>query len=380
MKVHITLVGGQPMPVYHGIIASEPDKVIFIYSKNSKKVLNLIKPEVQTKNIPFEEKEVDPIDLNDIREKVQACANTVKDDDVSVNISSGTKPWAFYFAKVFGSMPNATIFYVDQNNVCWDMSGLSKKTIPFDMDALFRLRGNPLKFFKLYDSYTSKDKAAMAQFEDFRAQCYRHYKLTILNNLTALLTEDSDNQLADQQHGVFRDAASQSYVQWDKGKSVHIEITKDNNPLVLNLSSPHVEDIVFHSGWFELKVADILSRWSKAKKIRMNCLFPEKNAKDSEVREKLKNEIDIIVQTDSKPVFVECKAGKFNSTDINKFQSAVEIYGGHGSKSILITGGKLLKGQMEKLKEANIMYFSLAFQKEEALFELLDKNLYNTNI
>ena len=37
MKVHITLVGGQPAPVYHGIKALEPEMVIYIYSDSSVK-------------------------------------------------------------------------------------------------------------------------------------------------------------------------------------------------------------------------------------------------------------------------------------------------------------------------------------------------------
>lgn len=51
-KTHITLVGGQPAPVYHGIVATKPDKVIFIYSDESREVVDALKKEV---NIPIEE-------------------------------------------------------------------------------------------------------------------------------------------------------------------------------------------------------------------------------------------------------------------------------------------------------------------------------------
>ena len=34
-KVHITLVGGQPTPVFQGILYSNPDKVIYICSKQT---------------------------------------------------------------------------------------------------------------------------------------------------------------------------------------------------------------------------------------------------------------------------------------------------------------------------------------------------------
>ena len=34
-KVHITLVGGQPAPVYHGIVATQPDYVFYVCSKSA---------------------------------------------------------------------------------------------------------------------------------------------------------------------------------------------------------------------------------------------------------------------------------------------------------------------------------------------------------
>lgn len=34
MDFHITLIGRQPAPVYHGIVATQPDKVILAYSND----------------------------------------------------------------------------------------------------------------------------------------------------------------------------------------------------------------------------------------------------------------------------------------------------------------------------------------------------------
>ena len=46
MKVHITLVGGQPAPVYHGIVATQPDKVVFIYSESSRDAMEKVRSEI----------------------------------------------------------------------------------------------------------------------------------------------------------------------------------------------------------------------------------------------------------------------------------------------------------------------------------------------
>jgi hypothetical protein len=34
-KIHITLVGGQITPIYQGIIHTNPDKIVYIYSTES---------------------------------------------------------------------------------------------------------------------------------------------------------------------------------------------------------------------------------------------------------------------------------------------------------------------------------------------------------
>lgn len=82
-KVHITLVGGQPAPVYNGIIATQPDKVVFIYSDSSRDNAERISTEIQ---IPSERRKIDPVELNDIEKKVLQCAETYKNDDVYKHI------------------------------------------------------------------------------------------------------------------------------------------------------------------------------------------------------------------------------------------------------------------------------------------------------
>lgn len=54
MKVHITLVGSQPAPVYHGIVATQPDKVIYIHSdsRDSQRALTPLRNVI---NLPEEQ-------------------------------------------------------------------------------------------------------------------------------------------------------------------------------------------------------------------------------------------------------------------------------------------------------------------------------------
>ena len=80
MKVHITLVGGQPAPVYHGIVATQPDKVVFIYSKNSDDAVKKIKAEIKID--VDEQKPLDTTNPTEILNRANALATKYKDDDI----------------------------------------------------------------------------------------------------------------------------------------------------------------------------------------------------------------------------------------------------------------------------------------------------------
>jgi hypothetical protein len=79
------------------------------------------------------------------------------------------------------------------------------------------------------------------------------------------------------------------------------------------------------------------------------------------------NEVDIIVNTGKKLLFVECKTQVFNSIDIDKFATVIRNYGGLGSKGLLVTDAKLRSNVKEKCNKSGILTFSF-------------KNTYNFNV
>lgn len=362
MKVHITLVGGQPAPVYNGIIATQPDKVVFIYSDESGDTAERILDEVK---ISTERRKFDPVDLVEIESKVLQCAKQFDDDEISVNISSGTKPWAFYFAKIFGQMPNATLFYVDQNNILWNLTDKSSRKVEFDMDAQFRLLGNPLDDYNLYDSLGADDQKVFGQITDLFA----------FNGAGMFRIIDEARNHTNLTEWCLKNG---SFLKWDKtAKQFVVNLVKGNTSKCETLKSTHVRNLLLHSGWFEYEVASLLKKWDKAMEIRMNCLFPYQ---DSDT----KNEIDVIVATDSKLLFVECKTQIEDNTDIDKFASAVRNYGGMGSKALFVTNAKMSDKASEKCIDNGILTFSLqeehlGLEPEKALALLLDSELFNIN-
>ena len=238
------------------------------------------------------------------------------------------------------------------------------------MDVLFKLKKNPLNKYRKFEDYTDEDHHVAKQVEVFRSECFRSKCIKDFNSITAVLSEEFQKKIGAPEGEIL---SGDNYVKWNDSNS-EVRIRVNSNELVLK--SPHAKKLVFNSGWFELKVAKIFSEWDKAKEIRMNCIFPETQSN------KVKNEIDIIVVTETKPVFVECKAGGFNSTDIDKFHSAVENYGGRGSKAVFIRGRDGFQPeQTEKLTQTNTMFYSLTDKRGiKGLYRLLDSRLLDSNM
>lgn len=379
-KVHITLVGGQPAPVYHGIVACQPDYVIYVCSRSdvSKQTADVLREVLN--EIPSKCTFLHPTDPLQIKLFAEALASQFKNDDVTVNISSGLKSWSHWFGIVFEKMSNAAVVYIDQNNVLWNYKTMQPSyNVVFDMHKLFMLYGNPLENYTPFSAYTKEDFDAIHTIE----VCRRN-NFTDFNQLTTVLPKGISSQVKNQVQGRYVLPNNESWVSWNKKlldgmQEVCLCIVNKSRTRCLSerIVSPHAVNLVFSAGWFECKVARILSRWRNAKEIYVNCRFPYKPLLD-------KNEVDIIINTGAKILFVECKTQIFDTTAIDKFRSVVKGYGGTASKGMFVTDAEMSELAKVKCKEHGILTFSLQDEHEgksveEAITALLDAELYNIN-
>ncbi len=379
MKVHITLIGGQPAPIYYTIKALSPDYIVYIHSDRTQEELNIIKQEL---DIPSEQISLSPTDPKKIKDKADELATRFATDQVTLNISGGIKSWTYWFSIIFNNQENATVVYIDQNNNLWDYRTMQSIEVKnFDILAHFRLHNNPIDGnYTDYKEYTPLDKAAAETIEEIRHSNHEEFK-----ELTTVLTKEQNNQLRKYFYGKFVcQSSAQSYIKWKKpnkqGGNGKIEIALTNKAGTIqkwSLSSPHITDLIFNSGWFEYKVASIISQWNKAKEIFLNCHFPFKPGTD-------KNEVDILVNTGKKALFVECKTQINSTTDIDKFSAVIKKYGGIGSKGIFITNSAMKELAIKKCEESKILHFSLegankVLSTEKALATLLDIEIDNIN-
>ena len=377
-KVHITLLGREVAPVYNAIMATSPDYIVYIHSHSadSIKALESLQREIGTDS---ESHILSPTDPLEIRQMTEDLATKFKDDNITVNITSGLKSWAYWFSVVFEKLDNAAIVYIDQNNTIWNYNTMEKvEYTQFDMRALFRLYGNSIDGNCVdFNEYTAKDKEVVKGIEEIRK-----FNFTEFNSLATVLTKEDQKCLKNNKSGAFA-TKNGSTVVWEKpgtdeenGKVCVCMQKRDGRVRSMTLESPHVIELFFNSGWFEYKIADILSHWSKAKEVYMNCHFPFRQGVD-------KNEVDIIVNAGTKVLFVECKTQIHNTVDLDKFRSVVKTYGGMGSKGLFVTDAVMKPEALQKCEENALLHFSLQdsnlLAADKALYLLLDSELYNIN-
>ena len=130
-----------------------------------------------------------------------------------------------------------------------------------------------------------------------------------------------------------------------------IRIKKKNDifSVPFYFEAPHLKDLLFFAGWFEVMVARMLSVWKSGQDIRVGVRF------DFASSMRMKNEIDIIMNTGNKLLFVECKTRIMHLNDLDKFNNVVKTYGGTGSKALFVSYYGIDKDVEEKVNKLYIM-------------------------
>ncbi len=373
MIVLISLVGKQAMPVYLGIKSTRADLNVFVHSKDTVKEVTRIASFFPDAN--FRYKVLDPTDLIAIKSSISSLFQEYKDDEILINISSGTKPWTYAFIKAFEKNSSSTFFYIDQNCVKWNLSTNDKETLQFDGEIQLKLNGNFPKKFKDLTDYTGKDFRVIKQLETMRHKYPKDF-----NELTTIFPKKNSKQWTHKVNFINSDRLeldNGSFIEWEKPDWIRMAIRTKKGYDEIDLTSEHAVSLSFSTSWFEVKVAQILSGWDKAKSIILNCVF-------SSASNQTKNEVDIIVFTQNRVLFVECKTQIFNNTDIDKFRTVVKNYGGMGSKAIFITEAEMNDISRLKCEESQIIPFSLGVSvniesAKEELFKLLDSQINDIN-
>lgn len=350
LHVQIALVGNQPTPVYQGIVHMHPDKVILVCSTQTREVADAIKQQLPS----YEDRDIEirllsDTDISAMYETIENFERNVPENvDLSINISGGMKLWSLIFHEVFSPRhQDCSMFFIGQNGTFFD---LHKRTaagkVAFDMDAQFRILGHTLDDYTTLSEYTDqddksffkilkmvRDKDTKKAFKDITFKFVEEYKKKHGTNEVFVRPFSADN--------------GDDFLSWypDANEFIYSIAGKEGK-----FHSPHISHLVLKTGWFEYNVARMMGEIYGSENVHLNCTFrSEQNV--------TKNEIDVIVNTGSKLIFVECKTQVFNITDIDKFRSAVRNYGGLGSKPLFVTNWEMIPDGQEKCKELRITTF-----------------------
>ncbi len=319
-KINISLVGGQPFPVYAQILDNQPDIAILVCSRQTRKDAERIMA-VLKKNLPKTGASLLEISAKDNAQanlsiKAQANVYCKPENEITINIAGGTKPWSLLFAKHFSGQ--AQLVYIDQNNIIWNMDTLEHHVLlpkGVSIDDLMALYGVRIHRKTSLSALTSDDLSLLPVIEEARE--WNPHSFQELTSTPITHNFDTDEDL--------------SWHKQDRTFTLTL-LNRKRGYREFEFASPHVRDLLLNYGWFETKVALMLSQWPLSQKVWLNTeiALPE--------GQQVLNELDIIVETTTgKFLFVECKTKVSKPTDIDKFNDVVKKTGGTGAKRVFIT-------------------------------------------
>jgi hypothetical protein len=362
MKHQITFVGGQLLPIYVGIKEFKPDKVHFIVSNESVGSLTNLKPLIS--NTIVADYRCNPYEFNSIKTICENILQKISDhDEVSFNLTGGTKIMVLACQAVIQEH-KLKGFYINQDDTYIELPSYLKKSITSELtiQEFFDLSGHHLFSVNKLNDFSSDDFKVALQIESFANNDKRY------NTITSYFRKKYNNQKIPLKGR--ETLANAIEVNWDGG---FININA-NSKSIVQLKSSQCINLFFNSAWWELIVAKEVSNWDRSKELLVNCELPFKTDKQT-----TKNEIDILLNTGKKLIFIECKSGNVKQEDINKMKVIKQTYGGVISKSILVSRFMPSSTILEKCKELEIeVFYSYAFLNKQVnplskLISSLDK-------
>lgn len=342
MKHHISLVGGQILPLYLGIVESDSNIIHFVYSKDSAENIEVLKGIFCEKIIKTYQ--CDAFNFNttvNLFERI--ISNYSTEDEFNFNITGGTKIMALAANKMLTNN-KCSAFYFNQDLSFYILPAFDLKINSniLKVNDYIKLSGNKISNFTDIVNIENNDFQSAKKIFNFsisnskdysKIQKYINHKFNNYEDIPI----DGEIQIDDE-----------LFVSYEKNM---LEISTLSTNL-LEITCSNVISIFFNAGWWELVVAEAIKSWNNKKEVYTNVIFPFKN-KNSQS----KNEIDILINTGRKLIFIECKSGNILSADINKMKAVRETYGGRIARSLLVSKFKPKDLIIEKCKDMDIDVF-----------------------
>lgn len=360
MKILISLIGGQPAPVYIGCLNSNPDLNIFITSKDTLKQANRLRKALSHYDTKIVESE--PFNFEQLSQLISDILQEFHGNDLILNLTSGTKIMSLAAFTVFREK-NLEMIYVDSQNgniLHFDSFGnvsVSKDNVRISISNYFSLYGHDLQSVAVDNSRLVEEKKIALEF---MSKYYVHVKMII---------PELNKQLKDKKRTLFEicDDRSGTILRYNKKKST--------GKFIINLgrSKPELtigSDVMFNyvgGGWFEDYVAnEIVSSNLFDDIIRNSRLIV-----DVDNQREYRNEFDILAMKGQTVFVFECKSGNLDKSMIDKLRLIRAISGTYSRIYLVTLFSPTSKNYLEWVKD-----FSITLLTKDSLKEFLN-NLAN---
>lgn len=372
--IHISNIGGQPLPVLQGMIEFPADQTLLLHSQESKTIADKIKSAMKG-NILLHLIE-NPNDFYSILSICNEISDRYPASKFHVNISGGTKIMSLGLFAFFSKRPEDKVFHIDQNGIVHFLTKEESQPLRNFLPIInyIEFSGQKIKSMVRYEEIPPEswecEKVIRGFFEksdgEYLQLCKEHFRYKKIEKGFSSIELENPR--------------SGSTLQWiNESQQLIFTLYHKYKPTpdVFCFEGKDSVGIALEAKWFELFVAQILSRWEKTRELVWALVVPYNNGED-------KNEIDIIVNTGIKLLFVECKTQINDIKDVDKFRNVTKNYGGLGAKSILITYSKPPTRFIEKCVDNNILHFYFRDGNREVrvaddLFQMLDSEMVKTN-
>ncbi len=350
MQTMLCLVSGQNLPNYRGVKEIQPDKVVFLYTPQTKNQLHVL---TQTLTIPAECFETNYYDYDELKERCCRLLNSTINSDWILNMTGGTKLAALACYQVFREK-KLPAFYVDSVNrrlLFFDKTKV--RTVPFrsefSIEEIIQINGQTVNnYFEDESSLVQRQAHANHLFE-----IHRYKRGGIARRFEEFINQIPADALKGKPIGCTVRNARGRYEITDH--KVYYQY-RDGNYNFPGAEIPGDSAATFPitGQWFEEYVYLLLKKsgFFRQHALRLTLDWQIAPARGP------KNEIDIALVRNDYLYLIECKSGMVRADDINKLKNYKELFGGHFAIPVLISYFPIRKNMLEKLEENQIDYFA----------------------
>ncbi|MCC7201906.1 MAG: DUF1887 family protein [Nitrospirae bacterium] len=358
MKIHVCLVSAQPIPNLIPLRMDElsPEKVILLESKDVKAQAQRIEQVIKTWGIKVVRCPIEPYDLESARETCLNILAEIDKDEVTLNVTGGTKIMALAAFEVFREMKRP-IIYVDTQNRNIQTLSPAQKELKFK--GVIKVK----PYLAVYGQDIVGENTFLDIVKKHRPMMQRLIKdiaifepvISVWNTVYAVPARNTKRY-------PFHIDIESGHTSWKAfGKLTDLFETGGIVQLADGkLIFPTEVDTMFASGdWLSEFVFDTVLNLS------VTDVHMEVDVKwDRKGHEPTTNNYDVVFTCNNQLYLIECKTKHFegkekegSNTDlIYKLDSLKEATGGLYGKGMLVSYRKLTNAQISRLEANGLKY------------------------